>query len=283
MINREAVNEAAQNLEPLPQSVVRLANLVVCPEVDFDEVEEVVSFDQGLTVRLLKAANSVGSGARSEVGSMKMAISRLGTGNILSLAISACVKAKMAIALPPYDLGSGDLWSHSVLTALCSEEIRRVSEEEIPAESFTIALLHDVGKLILGPHLSADVVQTLRSVQEEGNLRFVDAEKQVLNIHHAEVGGLVAEQWGLPDSIVQGINYHHHSASAPDLSGTVVSVANAIARELGTNPDPGNLEFNGRADEVGSDLARLALDRKGFEEIGRTVAARFEEVSQKYN
>ena len=37
----------------------------------------------------------------------------------------------------------------------------------------------------------------------------MDAEREVLTVHHGELGGLIAQHWNLPDIIVRGIMYHH--------------------------------------------------------------------------
>ena len=55
------------------------------------------------------------------------------------------------------------------------------------------------------PELARDVLL----ITEGRDDLLVEAETQVLGFTHAEVGGALAESWGLPDSICHAIRYHH--------------------------------------------------------------------------
>ena len=44
---------------------------------------------------------------------------------------------------------------------------------------------------------------------EEGHCNPLQAEMEILEVNHAELGGLIARHWGLPDIIALGVQYHH--------------------------------------------------------------------------
>ncbi|MFH2037081.1 MAG: HDOD domain-containing protein, partial [Candidatus Zixiibacteriota bacterium] len=56
------------------------------------------------------------------------------------------------------------------------------------------------------------------------------AEKRIVGIDHAEVGGLVAEKWNFPQTIVDGIRWHHNPDKAESNFQMIdiVHVADAI-------------------------------------------------------
>ncbi len=41
------------------------------------------------------------------------------------------------------------------------------------------------------------------------NLSFVDAERELLGMEHARVGGEIVQKWGIPDAIARPILCHH--------------------------------------------------------------------------
>jgi HD-like signal output (HDOD) protein len=97
---------------------------------------------------------------------------------------------------------------------------------------FTAALLHDIGKLVLGKFLSADLRAWLESAVTEGKQPAYCAEREILALHHGEVGGLIAQHWGLPDSLVRGVTYHHTPAEGGDAICHVTYLANLAAHRL---------------------------------------------------
>ena len=45
-----------------------------------------------------------------------------------------------------------------------------------------------------------------------GDQTYLDAEKNLLGLDHAEIAGNICKKWFIPDSITQGIRWHHHPA-----------------------------------------------------------------------
>jgi HD-like signal output (HDOD) protein len=283
MIDLDAVIQSAKDLDPLPQSLVRLAALVTQPDSDLQEIEEVISLDPPLTGQLLKAANAASTGARTEITSVKMAVTRLGTDLILSLALSTCVKTRMTHEIPAYGLSQGQLWGHSVAAALAAEEIQKAAR--LPAAScpFTTALLHDVGKLVLGRYLTADVLTTLEKAHEKGGMSLVDAEDEILQVNHGKVGGLVVQSWGLPEGIVRGVTFHHHAEKTDDRGCAAVSLANAIANRAHEDGDPGHTPWHEQLGDSTWAREKLEMTLEQCEGIAATIAERYDEISAKYN
>lgn len=209
MIDLDALIKAAETLQPLPDSVTRLARLVAEENADLSSIVRVVELDPALTGRLLKSANSARSAPVSPITTVRAAVTRLGSGGVLSLAMASSVQSQLKGGIPGYGLSEGDLWRHSMSTALAAESWTRHSRVSIPPEAFTAALLHDIGKLILGRFLAPQVRAVLDEAMHDGQLPPLRAETEVLGVHHAELGGLIAQHWALPQSIVAGITCHH--------------------------------------------------------------------------
>ena len=161
----------------------------------FSEVEQVISLDQGLTGRLLQVANSAASATLMPIGTVKDAIIRVGVGPVLSFSMACCIGPQFKRALPEYGLSEGDLWRHSVATSLAAEIIMAMAPNPVPAEAVTAALIHDVGKLVLARFLDARPAAGARGRPGARATRTsMQAEVDVLGVHHGQLGGLIARQ-----------------------------------------------------------------------------------------
>ena len=274
MIDLDALAQAASCLEPLPVSTLRLARLVCSggESPDIARVVEVVQFDQALTASLLRSANSSWSASRVEITNVHDAVVRLGTGPVFSMALGVKVKARLSEALPEYGLGEQDLWNHSVASSLAAELIVRHSPRQLPVETVTASLLHDVGKLVMSRFLSEDLLDLLDASQADGSTR-IAAETAILGVHHAELGGLILQCWALPESLVRGVTYHH----APDVSLDPVAygvhLADVVAKSVLEGPDD-----NPDLDMFATALGELELTADQYDEICGLAKDRFGEV-----
>lgn len=241
---REELIREAEAMEPLPASCARLARLFSQDEWQLADIVSTIGLDQALTGRLLRLANSAAGGARQPVVSVAEAVNRVGSGSVLSLAMSSAMHAHMAIDLPAYGLPEGGLWKHSVGAALAVESLR-ASGLRPPPGSFVAGLVHDVGKLLLGRRMLREGrVFELRQGQSDAEL--LREEARQLGIDHASLGAMVARAWQLPAGIPEAIAFHHSPldlADGPvramaDLVAVADAVAHAVEEEHPVQADP---------------------------------------------
>jgi len=274
----EALIAQAYNLAPLPVSAARLAGLVADPDSNLTSITEVINLDPSLTGRVLRAANSARSAARSSITTVNDAVIRLGRGTILSIVVGSAAKKHLQCSVPAYGLSENALWRHSVAAAITAELMGPIGRVSVPPEAFTAALLHDLGKLVLGRFLDAHTLALLRAAQSQGRLNPLEAEREILQVNHAELGGLIAQKWGLPDSIVQGISYHHR----PEESGLkicdIVCVANDIAISTGLANMPSPIV----AEDHASVYKRLELSEDTKLRIVDAVKNRFAQMMERF-
>ncbi len=277
MIDLDALTQAASGLEPLPVSVTRIASMV-CGDrsPDLAEITEIVRYDQALTASLLRAANSSWSASRTEITNVRDAIVRLGSSAVFSIALGVNVKARMATAIPEYGLSEGDLWNHSVAASLAAELLVRKLPSRLPSETVTASLLHDVGKLVMCRFLGDDLLAVLRSHEEQGLTRMA-AESEVLGVHHAELGGLITQIWGLPERLVKGITYHHDPAVGGEAVCSGVHLADVAAKVIGAG-----LDDNPDLTAYTSAIASVGLSAEDFDEVCRLADQRFAEVLARF-
>jgi len=282
LIDVEALVQDAQQLDPLPASAARLAGQISNRDWNLAEISETISLDQALTGRLLGAANSALSGSHHRIATIDQAVMRLGPGNVLSIALGASVSRQMQQALPEFGLSEGELWRHSVAAALAVEHSRHYIKREVQPEAFAAALLHDVGKLLLARYLDSETITFVQRACEEAGYTSEEAEREVLQVDHAELGALVTRRWKLPEPISLAIQYHHSPFSAPDeVNRTLclqIALADAVASTLGiASGEPRPPTFTPAL--AGS----LGITEEGFGRLCKEVEARLDEVLSIYS
>ncbi len=294
MIDLAEVIDSAMSLEPLSETASRLANIVSAEDFDLREVADVVSYDQALTGRVLRSANSVLRGGSREIATVKEAVARLGSGVVLSYAIASAMRGRMTSALPAYGYAEGELFQHSVCAALAAETLRAGCRgAPVPPEAFTAALLHDVGKLVLGRFLDEDALRILTEAGGGAGLSRLEAETEVLGVHHAELGALVSRAWNLPDSISHGIKFHHapadgaehlceyaggggRDAAAMAAVAALTQAANALAHRIAPHGDEQAAEVTPYA------LETLELERAALEPAVEATRPRLDALLSSY-
>ncbi len=274
MLDLQELIHKAYDLEPIPMSGTKLASLISDPESTLESITEVVGLDQALAARALRAANSAASASHTTITTVKDAVVRLGRSTMLTLGFGTKVRQQLQQALPEFGLAENMLWRHSVAAALVAESIGSLGKTPIPPESYAASLLHDVGKLVLARFLDPDLLSYLQRAQSEGHCNPLQAEMEILEVNHAELGGLVARHWGLPERIALGIQYHHNPTETHPLVCHVVCVANVIAKSI--LPDA-EAKPPYPEDHLAS-FSLLSIDTTLEKRICQAVTARFAKV-----
>ncbi len=258
--------DEADRLAPLPESAIELASAVVDPRKGPRDFAQIIGKDPTLSGLVLREANSAASGARQEIGSLDIAVARLGGGRVLKIATDAHVAGQLEAPLPGYLLAGSELRRHSVGAAIAAEVLIGRVKGQCSPDVIAAALLHDLGKTLLNVFLDPDAS---RPMIEHGTPAAA-FERELLDVDHAEVGGYVAEAWGLPLTIVDGIRHHHHPEASTEAA--VVCLADALARRLTVPDSYGELAHDGN-DVQAIEILGVADQ---IDEIEAKIVARFE-------
>lgn len=249
MLDLDNVLVATTEMRPLPATTSRLSQLLTAPDVDLREVARVVALDAPLTARLLRTANSALYAGKIQISSVDQAVKRLGSGVVLSLAMSAALKRELSTKLTAYGMAEGELWRRSIASALAAESLKsELKRVMVPAVAITAALLHEIGKIVLARFVDSSTKDLLDRARLAAGSGLEAAEMQVLGVNHAELGAIIAQRWKLPRPIVHAIEHFpdpdagavHSSADGErdsailDLTCDTVHVADAIARKVAT-------------------------------------------------
>ena len=282
-IDLDSLIQQANQLDPLPASATQLTSILGREDWDLDDVTPIVALDQGLTGKLLRVANSAAGGAVDRVATVDQAVVRMGAGTVLALAIGAGVRKQVSIPLPEYGLSEDDLWDHSVAASIVADGLREYTQRPVPLEAPTAALLHDIGKLVLARHLDDGLLHYLASARKDAGLSEQRAEIEILGVNHAELGGLVAQHWNLPPTIVEGISYHHTPADAYYAhEESVIAHTTYVSNEVAHFVTSDDHEPRTHSAQLAASKIRLGISNKDYYRMCHDMRERFAEVSSLY-
>lgn len=293
LLDHHSLLASAERMEPVSMTVAHVSAIVARSDHDIREVVEVLSLDQALTATLLRRANSVASGSMVEVKTVRDAVVRLGSSSLLATLMATSVSGRMAEAYPAYGLSEGALWRRSVAASVAADAVRAAARVPVPFETATAALLHDIGKVVISNHVGPGLVEVLAEASAHGYTDLVEAERSLFGVSHADVGGVVAQQWRLPYGIVEGILHHHRlDPDVPTISAAV-SLGHAMVPEVigstadaAANPVPQPPFADSPTESACIShrdvMARLGIDPSRYVELLDGVRVRFSELAARY-
>ena len=207
----DLISESIDKLPPFPETARKVIELSGDEDVDYKEIIKVIKYDEAITSNCLKVCNSSYYGLRVKTFTVDQAVVILGIQNIQTIALASSRELSgYSKAHEGYCYGTGELWRHSVITALISQLLFKGNKKQEGSILFTAALLHDIGKMVLNEYVAEEIGNLVVLAQRE-DLSLVEAERTVFGIDHAKLGGLIAEKWEFPSMLSNAIKNHHES------------------------------------------------------------------------
>lgn len=233
-----------KTLPTLPGVINKLNSLSDNDKSSVQEMARIVSSDQVLSARILRLANSPSYGFY-RVSTISNAMILLGVNVVKSLALSSSIFEIM-------EKNSLGLWEHSLGVGVASNMIATKLGLPECEEIATAGLLHDIGKVIISIKCS-EAEQEIRRVIEEKRVCVREAEQEIIDTDHAEVGGWLAKSWFLPDKLSEPINCHHNVEASENhrIKTAVVHIADVLIKASG---------FGDSGDDYVSQIQQVAWD-----------------------
>lgn len=196
-------------LPSLPSLYKELVTAIASPMISLSEIGNIISRDVSMTGRILHLVNSAFFGLPRKISSPQTAVVMLGINVIKSLVFYVKIFFAAPDTILP-GLSLDELWAHSSMSARLSREI--AVNLKVPAnvqeDAFLAGMLHDVGKLLLLEH-PRYFQKVLKVLENNNEQEFSEVEYKVWGTSHAEIGAYLLGLWGLPDSVVEAVAYHH--------------------------------------------------------------------------
>lgn len=284
--NNHPVNlrTAVKNLDSLPAMPI-IAQKLLALKLDTDEGERqmqlLIAQDPLISAKIIGLANTPLLGTSRKITSVKDAGLVLGLSRVQSVAMSIAIMSLMK--KPAGHFNVQNLWLHNLGVAFGMLAITRAMPANIrPQEdqTFLAGMLHDIGYLALAYMDSSGSDALHDRLAREPNRSALDVEREMLGITHDELGAELAQNWHLPEEIVEVLRYHHTPGLATDSPGqTLARIVNLAERLL---PSFGLHEY---VDPpiAWNDWRALGIDPEKADEIASQVAEQAEQALQFIN
>lgn len=234
----ETVTKGAK-LVTLPDIYLRLKEILDGPDYAMAEVAIVISQDPSTTLRLLNLVNSSFYGFVNKVETVSRAITLLGTTQVHDLVLATSVaQAFSGMSTEVMDMET--FWTRSIFCAVASRNLAAISGKCDKERLFVSGLLHEIGHLIMYQTIPGLAQQAILSSQEK-EIPIQQAERDLIGFDYALVGGILMEQWNLPDCLRESTLYHLEPQRAENfpVETSLVHIAGLL-----TNADHGQGVFN---------------------------------------
>ncbi len=230
-IEMQAMVKNAGTLISFPDVFLRVNDMVNDPKSTSGDIAKLISQDPGLTVRLLKVANSPFYGSSRQIETVARAVTLLGTAQIRDLVLATStsqVFAKVTNEVIFID----DFWHHSIFCGLAAKRLATASGKVTTDFAFVAGLLHDVGQLVLFHEQPGQMRVALDMVSDPRNeMDMCQAEQAVFGFDHMQLGGALLRAWHLPERLQECVEFHHTPGAAQKypVEVALVHIANGVA------------------------------------------------------
>jgi HD-like signal output (HDOD) protein len=233
-LNIDGLLKSIDSLAPIPAITHRIMEIANAPDGSLAELADIIKYDADITSNLLKICNSAYFSLPVTVESVRQAVTLLGSNTILELVLMASTGQNMMKAQKGYGLARGELWKHSVATAMASKSIADTKEILDKYRIYTASLIKDIGKVIIENHVGKSIKKIIHLVRKK-NYSFDQAEEETLGVNHAAIGGMIAEKWNFSPQMVFMIANHHlnSEASKQNVETSIIYLTDTISRMVG--------------------------------------------------
>ncbi|MCP3942882.1 MAG: HDOD domain-containing protein [Desulfobacteraceae bacterium] len=260
------VQKRESDIPTLPVVIDRIISAASDEKTTTEELAEVISYDQGMSNKLLKLANSVYYAQKTKVASIKRSITVIGYDEIIGIALGmgilSAITDKAGLGL---DMKA--LWIHGIGVATISKELAKRTNPSIASKIFIPALLHDMGKIVFTMYFKKEYMK-VRQFAMENKKPLYFAENAIFKLDHSILSALLMKRWNFPQSIMVPCRFHHNPESAPIKfrhQALIINLSNYLTQKAGIghsgNPIPVTIKNAPQKIGVNESVLRLSIDQ----------------------
>jgi putative nucleotidyltransferase with HDIG domain len=171
----DSILKSIKKIPAFPATIQRVTQLLRNEDYAVADVVNVVKYDQSIAANILKISNSAYFGVHQRINTIHDAVVYLGQQQLVRAVQVAGISKFYKKTGKGYVAQSRDLWEHSVAVALMSQILSRRIQGKEDSVLYTAALLHDIGKIIMGEYVYEAFQQIFDQVKTK-QCSFLEAE-----------------------------------------------------------------------------------------------------------
>lgn len=207
------IDKAIRETRPIPQVVLKIQRLTQDENYDMNVLAKEISHDQVICAKILRLCNSPLVGLKLPLSSLDQALICLGERQLFEFVLAAALESYYIQEPGGYSLRRGGLYHHTLGVAYMASMLAHYTNMVKPETAYTAGLLHDIGKVVLDLYLIRSAPLFYQNKDMAGK-SLAAMERESLGTDHLEVGGRLAEQWDLNDSLKAAIRFHDQPENA---------------------------------------------------------------------
>jgi len=257
----------SNELLSLPQAISEILKEMNKSDFSAETLANIILKDPALTGRILKLANSPFYHRMAKITNVNQAVQILGVTTVKCLALSSSILNPEKI-----EKTSGvdtRTYFASVLTvATAAEKLAQTISSDSSDEAFIAGLLHDIGTIFFLHYYPQQYRLIVEQKVKAKNL--LDAEMEIFNVTHADVGYHLAKRWQLPDYICNSIRDHHNYLNLKNEEplDNIIKLAGLLAN----NSSYGFvMDLEDRLDKINLVAGVLSIEKEKIDEISSTL------------
>jgi putative nucleotidyltransferase with HDIG domain len=232
-----SVRDSLDQLPPLPYVVTELLREIHSAQSSASSLAKIASSDPSLAASLLRTVNSAAIGLSRKITSVSEAVSYLGFATVKSIVVRLRLRDVLKPQSAQARQDAQDIWVHLLAVSYAAECLAPMAGVDRGFVS-TLGLLHDIGKLAVIAKLPAQAEDLRKASADDPSEDSLAAERRILGVDHAHLGGELAATWKLPADLVQAIHWHHQPLTGFHVSDPlplrkavhVLQIANQLAK-----------------------------------------------------
>ena len=234
-LSREVLISKASDLKVIPtlNSIVeKVLNILGNNNSSFNELSQVVQYDQAICSKIISIANSAYYSRGVEVFDLQRAMLTIGFNEVRGIVTCLMFVENILKKLKLKEQDLFALWKHSIQVAYGAKILSERLLIEEPPKVYTISLLHDIGKIVF--YLSCNDYSEMVKTAKVDRKDLAVLEKETFGIDHQELGYIIAIKWKFPDDFAQVIRHHHenYNNNGRNSLSRLVKGANSFAHSI---------------------------------------------------
>jgi len=186
--------KAADRLPSPSGTALAIMQLVQQSDATVQQVSQLVKVDPALSGRILRFANSAAFGARRPIADIQTAVMMMGMQTVRNFALSlSLIGSNSKGHCLEFDYEA--YWSRSLAMSVSIAAITAREVTVVPAESFTLGLLSDIGGLALATAWSEIYGECLGMAEGK---QLLALERERFAIDHNALSLMLLADWGFP-------------------------------------------------------------------------------------
>ena len=258
------------NLPSLPQIYIQFKKMV-SRGANINDVAKLLKQDVAIASTLINISNTAFYKGIEENKTLVNAISRLGLGTTRQYVEVISNRSLYTSQNKKYSMIMEKLWVHSLACAFAAEQITKTLHLKTTNDTFTLGLIHDIGKLVL--------LQIIGELEVKGKFNgSLEDEKlhETLRSFHGRFGAVLLKRWSFSADYIQIAMYHDsiEEVENPTTDFLVVHFANILVNSMGFSTE----DFYVEDLEKSKSCYLLRLRSHEIEDIKENVKQYIEEI-----